>query len=151
VLAKIDLSDLCGEGGPGRRKLGVLAQDRLLEGAKRGARLDAELLEERRARGPVRAERFGLPAGAVQRDHELPAKLLAQGIAGDEIFDASDELGVPPELQLRADELLLRKQAQLLEPRCFREGERLELELREGGASPERESVGQRSVRWGAA
>ena len=55
----------------------VLAEDRGLELAELRAGIDAELLDERLARGAVGGERVGLPARAVEREHELRARALA--------------------------------------------------------------------------
>src|SRR5438309_8831227 len=50
-----------------------LREDRVLELPQRTSRLDPELRQERSPCGSVRVERFGLPAGAVEREHELAA------------------------------------------------------------------------------
>ena len=55
----------------------VLAEDRGLELAQLRAGVDAELLDQRLARGAVGGERVGLPARAVEREHELRARALA--------------------------------------------------------------------------
>jgi hypothetical protein len=48
---------------------------------------------------------------------------------------------VPSELELGPDELLFGDQPQLLEPRRLDQRERLELEVRERTATPQRERV----------
>ena len=102
------------------------------------ARLDPELLDQRRACRLVRRQRFRLATGAVERDDQLPAQRLTQRIPRDEVLDARHELSVPSELELRTDELLLREQPELLEPRRLGRSKRLELQIRERGAAPER-------------
>ena len=63
-----------GAGDSGRRLQGrILVQNRLLEPLERDARLDAELADERLPCLAVGAERVGLAAGAVKRQHELAA------------------------------------------------------------------------------
>ena len=71
----------------------VLAEDRLLELLEAGARLDPELVEQGGARRPVRVERLGLAARAVEREHQLGAERLAQRVLGDERLQLPDELG----------------------------------------------------------
>ena len=69
----------------------ILAQDRLLELAQRGARLEAELVHERPARVLVGGERVGLAARAVEREHELTAQSLAERMLADERLELADE------------------------------------------------------------
>ena len=66
-----------GDGGDERC---VLNQDRLLQPAQCGARLDPELVE-RGPRAAVGLERFRLPARAVEREHQLAAQALAVRVA----------------------------------------------------------------------
>ena len=102
----------------GRSSDGILAQDRLLELAQGGARLEAELLDERAARVLVGRERVGLAAGAVEREHELAAQaLVGTGAARRERLELGDEVGVAAELELGVDQVLPRREAELLEPR----------------------------------
>ena len=87
----------------------VLAEDRGLELAELGAGIDAELLDERLARGAVGGERVGLAARAVEREHELRARPFAQRLGGDERLELGDELGVAPERKVGLDPLLERR------------------------------------------
>ena len=57
---------------------------------------------------------------AVQRHHQLPPTLFAEWLGGDCRFKVADERGVLPESQAGGDELLLRRLAQLHEPRRLR-------------------------------
>ena len=61
----------------------VLHQDHPLERRAAAGPAEAELVGERAARGAVGRERLGLAAGAVQRDHQLPPRPLAQRLGGD--------------------------------------------------------------------
>ena len=54
------------------RQRRILAQDRGLQLAQLRARLQAELLDQRPARIAEGGERIGLPAAAVERQHQLP-------------------------------------------------------------------------------
>ena len=95
---------------------GILGQDRPLERLQRRRRLDPEALDQRVPRRAVRLERLGLPAGAVQREHQLAAEALAQRVLGDEGLELGDERRMPAERELRLDPLLERREPQLLEP-----------------------------------
>ena len=72
--------DQRGHGAPGRRaprprrrtQLRVVREDLPLELAELRPRLEAELVIEPRARAAVRLECLGLPAAAVEREHQLP-------------------------------------------------------------------------------
>ena len=61
-----------------RVKRGVLLQYPRLELLQRGRGLEAERLDEREARRTERLQRLRLPAGAIQRDHQLAAQPLVQ-------------------------------------------------------------------------
>ena len=124
----------------------VLAEDRGLELAQLRAGVDAELLDEGLARGAVGGESIGLPAGTVEREHELRARPFAQWLRGDERLELGDELCVAAEREIGLDPLLQRDRAQLLEPGDLRLRERLVEEVGERGATPERERLAQRAL-----
>src|SRR5262249_32410920 len=75
--------------GIGRR---ILVEDRLLELLEPATRLDAELLDEHAPSHLVRLQRVGLTAAAVEREHQLAAEPLPQGMSGDEQLELRDEL-----------------------------------------------------------
>ena len=77
-------------------QLRILIEDRPLEIAQRRPRLDPELLDQGGPRRPVRVKRFGLPARAVEREHELAAQALGQRVLGDQALELSDELAARP-------------------------------------------------------
>ncbi len=124
----------------------VLPQDRGLELAQLRAGVDAELLDERLAGGAVGGERVRLPAGAVEREHELSARALAERLRLDERLELGDELCMPAEREIRLDPLLDGDRAQLLEPRDLGLRERLVQEVRERRAAPEGERLAQRTL-----
>jgi hypothetical protein len=53
------------------RELRIVGEDRLLELAQLGARLEAELVCQEGPAGSVRVEGVRLPSGAIQRQHQL--------------------------------------------------------------------------------
>ena len=122
----------------------VLPEDPLLQVLQPAGRLDPELLDVDAARIAVRRERLRLPAGAIERQHQLPAQPLAERMLGDEPFELGRELPVPAERQLRLDPLLDGLDAQLLEPGALGGGERIVCELGQRGPAPELERLAER-------
>ena len=94
----------------------VLGEDRPLELAQPLSRLDPELLDQRPARVLVGLQRVGLAVGAVEGEHQLRAQPLAVGVLADQGLELADDLGVATERELRLDELLQRRDPQVLEP-----------------------------------
>ena len=107
------------------------------------ARLEAELLGEHTAALLVGVQRFRLTAGAVEREHELPARPLAERLLRDERFQLGDELVVSPQLEDGLDPLLPRGETELLEAGDLGLGEVLVPELGEGRPAPKREGLSQ--------
>ena len=66
----------------GRVQRWILRENRLLQRAQLRARLDANLLDQRSPRAPVRLERLRLPAAAVEGEHEVSTQTLAQRLLG---------------------------------------------------------------------
>ena len=62
----------------------VLSEDRGLEVLEVSPRLEAELLAEAVASLPVDLERFRLPAGAVEGEHQPAAQPLPRRMCGDQ-------------------------------------------------------------------
>jgi hypothetical protein len=121
----------------------VLAEDRLLELPQRRARLDPELVDEHPPRGLVGLERLGLPAGAVEREHQLAAETLPERVLGDERLELAHKLGARTLGEPSVDQVFERGGVQLVEATGFVGGERLEREVRERRAAPERERPAQ--------
>ena len=65
---------------------GILPEDGRLQVAQLQAGVDAEFLIERAVQAPVGGQRVGLPAAAVQRQHELGLGLLIQRPGGHQLF-----------------------------------------------------------------
>ena len=141
---------LGGDCGGGERRDGaerhVLAQDRLLEIAQLGVRLEPELLVEERSEHPVRLERVGLPARAVEGDHELRAEPLVERVEAGERLQLSDGLGLASDGEHRFEARLERLEPQSLEPRDLRLCERLGCEVGERRPAPERERTSERRL-----
>ena len=127
-------------GGP--PSAGSWLQDRALELLQLLARLRAQLVDERLARGGVGGERVRLPTGAVERKHELRAKALAERLLRDELLELGDHLGLPAEREVGVDPALERLEAQLAEMGRSGRG-RLAGQVGERRAAPQRERFAQ--------
>jgi hypothetical protein len=121
----------------------VLTQHGLLESLQRLARLQAELANQVVARVAIGRERVRLSSGAVEREHELAAKALAQRVASDESLELGDQQIVPAEREIRIDAVLERREPAFLEPLDIDARERLEGEIRERRPAPERQRLAQ--------
>ena len=118
---------------------GILLEDAALELAQRGSRLDPELVDQGRARGAERVERFGLAPAAIQREHLQRPEALAQRVLGDERGELGRRLGVAPARQVCLERALERDEAQLVDARGDRTRARLAGQVRQRGAAPERQ------------
>ena len=123
---------------------GVLAQDRVVQAPQLGARLDADLLDQRAPRSPVRLERLGLAPAAVEREHPLRVQPLAQRVLGQQRIDLADELVMAAGGQVRVDRQLRGRQPQLLEPADLRRRERLVGQVRQRIAAEQRQRLARR-------
>src|SRR5262249_14388759 len=79
----------------------------------------------------------GLPAGAVEREHELPAEAFSQRVFRHERLQLSDEIGVTSEGQVGFEALLEHRELQLLEASDLSLRKRLVCDVREGRPPPE--------------
>ena len=92
----------------GGSSAGSCARIPLVQALQLGARLDPDLVHERGARRPVRGERVGLAAGAIEREHVLRAEVLAQRLRRDQRLELADHLGMAPRLEIGVDRHLAR-------------------------------------------
>ena len=131
----------CGEGTAGTigQELGIVGEDHALQPAQLRSRLDAQLLHQQRAAGAHRLECLRLPAGAIQRDHQLRPQPLAQRMLRDQRLQLTDEVGIGPAGQLRRQPLLERLQPTLLEARDLDLGELIEAMIRQRVPTPQGE------------
>ena len=127
-----------------------MAQDRLLEILQHPGRLEPELVDERAPRVLVDRQRLGLPAGAIEREHERRTQPLAEWMLANERLEFPDQTSVPAERELGLDPLLEGFELQLIEAEHLAGREALRGEFAERPAAPERESFpkpAQRIVR----
>ena len=121
----------------------ILTQDAQLELPERRPGVDAELLDERPASALEPLQRVGLPAAAVQREHQLAAQALAKRVLRDERLELRHQLVVAAERQLSVDAILDRRETELLEPGDLALRECLASQLGQRLPAPERKRLAQ--------
>ena len=102
-----------------------MGQDGCVQALQRLPGIDAELTGEQVAGPPVGGERLGLPAAAVQRQHELAVQPLPQRMLSGQLFQLGGERVVPAKRQVSVDPGLQRGEPQLLQAGCLGPGERI--------------------------
>jgi hypothetical protein len=90
-------------------------------------------------------QRLALPSRAIEREHQLPAETLAEGMLGDQHFELADQVPVAAEREISLGPLLQCDKPPLLEARNLVLSEVFEGEVCERGPAPDVERVGQRS------
>jgi hypothetical protein len=100
----------------------VLGEDGLLQALQADARLDAQLVDQRQAGRAVGGQRLGLPAAAVQGEHQLAVQVLAERMLPDQRLQLTDQLLVAAEVQVGLDARLQGHHAELVEADQFRPG-----------------------------
>jgi len=102
---------------PSRRRQGrVVLENFPVELLQAFARLEAEFLGEREPRVFVDAQSVSLSSGAIQREHELPAKALAESMLRDERLQLGDDVIVATESEIDVDSRLHGTKPKLAEP-----------------------------------
>jgi hypothetical protein len=126
---------------------GVLPEDGALELLQRRRRLDTELVDQHLARLAVEREGLRLPRRPVEGQHQLGPQALAQRVLRHQQLELRHQLEVASERQVGLDPGLERRQAKLLEPRDVELRERVERELGQRRAAPQRQRPAQRLAR----
>jgi hypothetical protein len=88
----------------------ILAQDRAVQLLQRRAGLDPELVDQHTPGVVIDLERFGLPARAVEREHQVAAKPFAKRMLVGEGLELSDQVAVTACFELRLDPVLERRE-----------------------------------------
>jgi hypothetical protein len=114
----------------------VVGEDGCVQALQWLAGVDAELAGEQVADAPVGGERLGLPAAAVQRQHELAVQPLPQRMLAGQLFQLAGERVVPAQRQVGVDPRLQRGQPQLLQPGRLGPGERVVGQIGQHRATP---------------
>src|SRR5439155_4159247 len=103
----------------------IAPENRPLELLQRGRRLDPELVDEQPPALAVPRERVRLPAGTVEREHQLPPWTLPQRFFRDERLELTYQPVVPSQFEVGVDALLERGEAKLCKSTGSRRRERL--------------------------
>ena len=143
ALAASSCGGSSARGGVAQLERGVVAQDRALEPSQLRPRLDADLGEQRGARRVKGRQRIGLLPAAIEGEHELPGEPLAGRGLGHELSQLAGERDVAARGQVGLDAVLEGGEPLLLEARDLRLRERLEREIGERRATPQRQRLAQ--------
>ena len=135
--------ELAGQLDDGRRQRErvVLAQDCVLQFPQLRSGFHADVLDEPPARVLECLEGLGLPATAVEREHELAGEPLAGGVVHHQLAQLADEIGLPARVEVRGNARLQSGEPPLLQPRNVGLRERLEGQVGERCTSPEAEAL----------
>jgi hypothetical protein len=131
----------------GRVERRILDQDRLLEALQSLARIEAELVAQRRARFLHHDERVRLATGPVQGEHQQLAQPLAQRVLADQHLQLGDRLAVSTDRKVGLQTMLERHKAQRFQPADLVLRERLVAEVRQRRTAPQRERAAQHLAR----
>ena len=125
---------------PHRRELErrIVRQDRSFELAEVAPGFDAGLLDEQRSSFAIAVERLGLAPGAVEGEHELCTRTLAQRRFLDPVLELRNQLQMLTQRKGAVDALLGDEPALLIEPRSSDLRMTLERDVGERIAAPER-------------
>jgi hypothetical protein len=126
---------------------GIVPQYRRLQLLELPARLDPELLDEHTASLAVGGKCLRLPARAVEGEHELGTRPLAERLLRDVGLELTDEGRVAVKCEVRLEALLERRQAKLLQPQRLGADEGLIGEVAKRRPPPERKRFAQVSRR----
>ena len=122
----------------------IVNEDRPFESLEGLARLEPELFVQHASRILVRRQSLSLPVRAVQGEHELAPKPLAEGVRTDQRLELADQPLVAARSEISVDALLDSRHASLFETRDLGLCERIEGEVRECRAAPEGQSFEER-------
>ena len=128
----------------GRLEGRIVDEDRPLESLEGLARLEPELLVQHSAGILVGSESLGLSIRAVEGEHELAAKPLAERVCTDQRLELADQRPVAARSEIGVDALLDSRHASLFEARDLGLCERIEGEVRKCRATPKRQSLEER-------
>src|SRR5258708_7485234 len=120
-----------------------MVEDRLLEFLQLPARVQAELAAQPRGTTTAPVERIGLPAAAVEGEHQPLEQVLPVRVFPDQPLELRNDAAMLAKFELRADARLERSQHELLERSCFALGPRLSTKVLERLAANRAESVAQ--------
>ena len=122
----------------------ILREDRALEVPQTLGGLDPQIIDQLPARVLVGLQRVRLPVAPIQSKHEVRTEPLAIGVLADQRLELHNHVGMAAERELRLDQLLERRDPQVVETGDLAPGERLADEVAERRAAPQRERALER-------
>ena len=87
-----------------------MTKDAQLELLERRTGFDPERFDLRPSSALERVEGVGLPAAAIEREHQLAAQTVVKRVLRDEPLELRHQLGVPAERKVGVDAILDRRQ-----------------------------------------
>ena len=124
-------------GRPVGQQLGIVREDHALEPTQLRARLDPELVHQHAPALAHHLERVRLPAGTIERNHQLRAQPLAQRMLRNQSLQLACEIRGAPQSQVRGNPLLDRLHVQLLQARDLLLGELVEAMIGQRRPAPQ--------------
>ena len=124
-----------------------MREDRSLESAELGPRLDACMVDEQLACLAVVLERVGLPTSAVEREHDLQTGTLAQRCVSDAPLELGDQIPMAAEHERAIDAFLRHESVLLVEARDVDPRPARELHAGQRLTSPESQGIVVRAQR----
>ncbi len=110
-----------------------------------GTGIDAKLVGQDAPHVLVGGEGVGLPAAAVQAQHQLRVELLLQRVSRDQLAQFRHDLTVPAQVQVRVDPRDQRLQPQVFDGRDLAVAQQLRGHVGEGLAAPQPERLPQQA------
>ena len=93
----------------------VVIEYRRLQGAQLRAWVQAQFLQQHVTRVPEGTQRFGLPPGAVQGEHQEPVQPFAHRVRGSQRAKLGDDLGMAAQSEVGLQTVLQRVHAQFVQ------------------------------------
>ena len=120
-----------------------MLEDRAVELAQVGTRLEAKLVSKPHDRLAVHRQRVTLSSAPVQGTHQLTPQSLVRWMLGDQHLQLRDQLSVPTEREVGLDALLDRLEPKLLHTPNRRLRERLIGDVGQRPAAPQRQGLAE--------
>ena len=140
-----------GQRGTRRGQIRVGVEDPGLEVAQFPPGFHAELIHEHPAGALVGGQRLGLPAAAVQRQHQLGMETLTPGVIVRQLGQLADQLGVQPAGQPGVHPPFLGLHPQRVQPRHLGRDEHVGGHVHERVPAPQADRLAQQFPRSRAA
>ena len=122
----------------------ILGEDHPLERSQLGGWLEPELIDEFAADLLERIESLALTSRPVEREHLQISQTLPLGVTTNERLDRGQDGSVLSELEHRFESQFLSDEPELVKSGALNPGEGLICHIRQSGAAPKSECLGER-------